>query len=120
MSFKIPPEELITGKKALLINPPIYDTQYWPRWSQPHGLLKIATWLKNHHGYTHLRLLDCLATDKQRKVKFRRRPNDLGLVTRDNITKQINHYGWPLEKLRLQLERHTPTGDLFCPDEIWI
>jgi hypothetical protein len=43
------------------INPPIYDTQYWAYWSQPHGILKIATWLRSHHGYTDLRLLDCLA-----------------------------------------------------------
>ena len=26
---------LVGGKKALLINPPIYDTQYWAYWSQP-------------------------------------------------------------------------------------
>lgn len=45
-------------KLAILINPPIYDTQYWARWSMPHGLLKIATWLKNE-GYD-LKLYDCL------------------------------------------------------------
>jgi hypothetical protein len=38
---------LIGAKRALLINPPIYDTQYWAHWSQPHGLLKVATWLRN-------------------------------------------------------------------------
>jgi hypothetical protein len=46
------------GKLAILINPPIYDTQYWARWSMPHGLLKIATWLRNE-GYD-LKLFDCL------------------------------------------------------------
>lgn len=45
-------------KFAVLINPPIYDTQYWARWSMPHGLLKIGTWLRNA-GYD-LRLFDCL------------------------------------------------------------
>jgi hypothetical protein len=43
---------------AILINPPLYDTQYWARWSMPHGLLKIASWLKNE-GYD-LHLFDCL------------------------------------------------------------
>ncbi|PWK13472.1 radical SAM protein [Tumebacillus permanentifrigoris] len=43
---------------AILINPPIYDTQYWARWSMPHGLLKIGTWLRNE-GYD-LHLFDCL------------------------------------------------------------
>lgn len=46
------------NKLAILINPPIYDTQYWARWSMPHGLLKIATWLRNE-GYD-LKLYDCL------------------------------------------------------------
>lgn len=43
---------------AILINPPIYDTQYWARWSMPHGLLKIGSWLKRE-GYD-LQLFDCL------------------------------------------------------------
>jgi radical SAM superfamily enzyme YgiQ (UPF0313 family) len=46
------------NKLAILINPPIYDTQYWARWSLPHGLLKIGTWLRNE-GYD-LKLFDCL------------------------------------------------------------
>lgn len=46
------------NKLAILINPPIYDTQYWARWSMPHGLLKIATWL-GKNGYD-LKLYDCL------------------------------------------------------------
>ncbi|CAG7644664.1 hypothetical protein PAESOLCIP111_04764 [Paenibacillus solanacearum] len=46
------------NKLAILINPPIYDTQYWARWSMPHGLLKIATWLRDE-GYD-LKLYDCL------------------------------------------------------------
>ncbi|WP_027416645.1 radical SAM protein [Aneurinibacillus terranovensis] len=46
-------------KLAILINPPVYDTQYWARWSMPHGLLKIGTWLKKSKRYD-LRLFDCL------------------------------------------------------------
>jgi len=47
MIIKDDPDRLLVGaRKALLIPPPIYDTQYWPHWSQPHGLLKVATWLR--------------------------------------------------------------------------
>lgn len=113
------PSQLITGRKALLINPPIYDTQYWPHWSQPHGLLKIATWLRQDHQYTHLRLLDCLATDKNRRVSFHQRPAEHGVIRRDNITKKMWHFGWPLEKLAYELRRHA-SRELFYPDEVWI
>ncbi len=105
---------LIGGKSALLINPPIYDTQYWPRWSQPHGLLKVATWLRKN-GYTNLRLLDCLATDKNRKVSFRHK----NIIQRGNITRRMYEFGWSLSKLRVELEKHN-NGDKFRPDEIWI
>ncbi len=46
------------SKRALLINPPVYDVQYWAEWSQPHGLLKVGTYLKQQ-GY-ETRLIDCL------------------------------------------------------------
>ncbi len=105
---------LIGARSALLINPPIYDTQYWPHWSQPHGLLKVATWLRRR-GYAHLRLLDCLATNRRRRVPFRRR----GLLHRDDITRQVWEFGWPLQKLRAELERHA-RGSLFRPEEVWI
>ncbi|MEW6406506.1 MAG: B12-binding domain-containing radical SAM protein [Chloroflexota bacterium] len=44
-------------KSALLIAPPIYDTQYWGQWSQPYGLLRIAALLKKHR-YKRLELFD--------------------------------------------------------------
>jgi radical SAM superfamily enzyme YgiQ (UPF0313 family) len=120
MIVKNDPSKLIVGnKKALLINPPIYDTQYWAYWSQPHGLLKVATWLRRHHGYSHLRLLDCLATDARRRVKFHRRPGDQAVVRRGNVERQMWEYGWPREKLRQELERHA-RGDFFRPEEVWI
>src|SRR2546422_558173 len=105
---------LIGGKKALLINPPIYDTQYWAYWAQPHGLLKVATWLRGQ-GYTDLRLIDCLATNEKREVPF----SILRKVERGNITKILRAYGMPLNKLRRVLEEHA-RGDAFRPDEIWI
>jgi radical SAM superfamily enzyme YgiQ (UPF0313 family) len=53
-------------KKALLFQPPIYDTQYYPEWSQPSGLLKVGAWLKKL-GY-ETRLIDALFPDENRKV----------------------------------------------------
>jgi hypothetical protein len=35
-------------KTALLINPPVYDTQYWAEWSQPYGLVRIAALLRQY------------------------------------------------------------------------
>lgn len=98
------------ARKAILINPPVYDTQYWAYWSQPHGLLKVATWLRSKR-YTDLRLIDCMATDYQRRVPKR----TLRLVQRDDITKRVYHFGMTLEELKRHL-RETP----FQPDEIWI
>ena len=105
---------LIGGRKALLINPPIYDTQYWAYWAQPHGLLKVATWLRKN-GYTDLRLIDCLATDKNRKVQFHVR----GKVERQNVVKTLRAYGMSLDELSQHLVEHAK-GDHFRPDEIWI
>ena len=44
-------------KSALLIAPPVYDTQYWSQWSQPYGLLRIAALLKKHR-YKRIELFD--------------------------------------------------------------
>jgi radical SAM superfamily enzyme YgiQ (UPF0313 family) len=54
------------SKRALLINPPVYDVQYWAEWSQPHGLLKVGAYLKQQ-GY-ETRLIDCLFPNAQGKV----------------------------------------------------
>lgn len=109
-----PSKLLIGGRKALLINPPIYDTQYWAYWSQPHGLLKVATWLKEQ-GYTDLRLIDCLATDVKRAVPMRQ----LDRVQRGNVTKIRRMFGMEWRQVEQELRRHA-TGELFRPDEIWI
>ena len=53
--------------RALLIQPPVYDTQYYAEWSMPSGLLKVATWLREL-GYD-MRLLDCLYPDAKGEVK---------------------------------------------------
>lgn len=54
------------SKRALLINPPVYDVQYWAEWSQPHGLLKVGAYLKQQ-GY-ETRLIDCLFPNARGKV----------------------------------------------------
>jgi radical SAM superfamily enzyme YgiQ (UPF0313 family) len=58
-------------KTALLIAPPVYDTQYWAEWSQPYGLLRIAALLKKHR-YKKLWLYDFMETGTDRKVSFHR------------------------------------------------
>ena len=44
-------------KTALIINPPVYDTQYWAEWSQPYGLVRIAALLRKQ-GYRHIDFFD--------------------------------------------------------------
>src|SRR3954453_18034050 len=52
--------------KALLVQPPVYDTQYYAEWSMPSGLLKVSTWLRGL-GYD-VRLLDCLYPNAKGEV----------------------------------------------------
>lgn len=54
-------------KTALLISPPIYDTQYWSQWSQPYGLLRIAALLKKYE-YKRIELFDFLEVKPGEKV----------------------------------------------------
>jgi radical SAM superfamily enzyme YgiQ (UPF0313 family) len=54
-------------KTALLIAPPVYDTQYWAQWSQPYGLLRIAALLKNHQ-YKHLELFDFMEVHEGERI----------------------------------------------------
>ncbi len=54
-------------RSALLINPPVYDTQYWAEWAQPYGLLRIGSLLKKYR-YKRVELFDFMETDERRKV----------------------------------------------------
>jgi hypothetical protein len=81
------------GEPALLVNPPVYDIQYWAQWSQPSGLLRIGTLLRKK-GYK-VYLIDCMESDDRRKVPFRHRggaPRRIG-----NTTAWESHYGISLE-----------------------
>lgn len=51
-------------KTALLINPPVYDTQYWAEWSQPYGLLRIGALLKQYR-YKHIDFYDFMEATPQ-------------------------------------------------------
>src|SRR5260370_31419226 len=101
--------------RALLINPPVYDAQYWARWSQPAGLLRVATLLKKK-GY-QIDFVDCMEADIRGIVTKAHRYDTNGkpiIVQRDNITKPIYHFGLSLQELERRLK------DLQEPDEVWI
>ncbi len=100
---------------ALLINPPIYDTQYWAHWSQPHGLLKVATWLRQT-GYRHLWLIDALATNEKREVRYR--VHRERLVMRDDMVKTAYCFGLSLGEIREHIRRLC--AERFVPEEVWI
>src|SRR5438132_10846187 len=102
-------------RRALLINPPVYDAQYWARWSQPAGLLRIATLLKER-GYA-IDFVDCMETDARGLVKKATRYDGQGkplIVRRDDISKRIYHFGLSLQELEQRLHGFE------APDEIWI
>jgi len=100
-------------RRALLINPPVYDAQYWARWSQPAGLLRIATLLRQR-GYV-IDFVDCMETDARGLVKKAIRSDEEGkplVAKRDDITKRLYHFGLSLQDLESRLRSFQP------PDEI--
>jgi hypothetical protein len=104
------------GRRILLLNPPVYDAQYWARWSQPAGLLRISTLLKQK-GY-QVNLIDCMETDEKGLVRKTRRKREDGtpdFVQRDDVTKPIYHFGLPWAEVETHM-RALPEP----PDEIWI
>ncbi|MDP9347930.1 MAG: radical SAM protein [Gemmatimonadota bacterium] len=98
----------------LLINPPVYDAQYWARWSQPAGLLRIATYLRGR-GY-EVDLIDCMETDAKGFVRKRRRMVDGKplVYDRGDISKVIWHFGLSWNEV-VERMKALPT-----PDEVWI
>lgn len=59
-------------KTALLVNPPVYDTHYWPEWSQPYGLLRIAQ-LLGRVGYKRRELFDFTEARGEKPAVAKRR-----------------------------------------------
>lgn len=100
-------------RRILLINPPVYDTQYWSRWSQPAGLLRLATLL--HERNYRLDLIDCMEADALGHVQKRVRSVDGSIyVHRDDVRRTRWHFGIPWESFKSRLTK------LEAPDEIWV
>src|SRR2546423_14668539 len=92
------------ARRALLINPPVYDAQFWARWSQPAGLLRIATLLRQR-GYA-IDFVDCMETDTRGLVRKTIRYNEQRkplIIKRDDITKRLYHFGLSLQELEQRL-----------------
>ena len=114
------------SKVALLINPPVYDTQYWAQWSQPHGLLRIGTFLKDQGYETHL--IDCLQPYEKRKVHYKTR-KVIDVVKKERFPVE-NHgnlqegekyeycFGNTLQELEEILANFEKKG--IIPDEVWV
>lgn len=102
------------SRRVLLLSPPVYDAQYWARWSQPANLLRIGTRLKSK-GY-QVDLIDCMETDARGQVrKSRRRVGDkLHVVVRDDVAKPVYHFGLPWVEVKRRLRELEP------PEQVWV
>lgn len=122
-------------KTALLINPPVYDTQYWAEWSQPYGLLRIAALLAQL-GYRRRELFDFMeAPGEKRKVAKRRIGPHESFVEKNRPTPRAtpirlekdgealelwkHHFGKSWDEFDAWLDERgfTPSNP---PDEVWI
>jgi radical SAM superfamily enzyme YgiQ (UPF0313 family) len=110
--------EIQTGapgfRRVLLLNPPVYDAQYWARWSQPAGLLRIATYLRTL-GY-NISLIDCMEADAKGFVPKRQHKGSGQPVAyaRGDIQRAIWHFGMSWDEVRQRMAAMPP------PDEVWI
>jgi radical SAM superfamily enzyme YgiQ (UPF0313 family) len=89
--------------RALLVQPPVYDTQYYAEWSMPSGLLKVATWLREI-GYD-IRLIDCLYPDAAGDVKHEIR----------KIVQVCSTVEWTLADYRLMVKERTGKTTIELP-----
>jgi radical SAM superfamily enzyme YgiQ (UPF0313 family) len=97
------------NRRALLINPPIYDTRYWDKWSQPYGLLKIASLLKLKSS--QVAFLDCLRSDASKTVPKKIK----GSVKIGDIEMTLYHFGLDYDEIQRKLINLD-----FKPNEIYI
>jgi len=101
-------------RTVLIINPPVYDTQYWAQWSQPYGLLRIATLLRQYR-YKRVELFDYWdQTEPTRPVK----PHVIG---KNGETLQLfkRHYGKSWDEFDRWLDERGFTAKR-PPHEVWI
>lgn len=126
----------VRNKTAILISPPIYDTQYWSQWSQPYGLLRIAALLKKYQ-YKRLELFDFMEVLDGEKVPQHRinpleefsikeepkRPIDPFVIQKGNLDGHIDlfnhHFGKTWNEFDEWLKAKGFTSEN-PPDEIWI
>lgn len=97
-------------KNILLVNPPIYDTQYWGHWSQPVGLLRVGSLLKKK-GCDNLALIDCMQPIKKTRVPKKR----MGIKKIGDLETYWNHFGMLYDVLREKLDSLDS-----IPDEIHV
>jgi radical SAM superfamily enzyme YgiQ (UPF0313 family) len=97
------------GKRALLVNPPVYDTRYWDRWSQPYGLLRVATLLRRL-GY-RTELIDCLESSSKGRV----RRSVKGKVEIGDVEMTFYHFGMLLSDLHSRLQSLD-----YIPDQVYV
>jgi radical SAM superfamily enzyme YgiQ (UPF0313 family) len=121
-------------RRALLINPPVYDTQYWAEWAQPYGLLRIAALLRNAN-YGKVWLYDFMETGADRKVEHHRinfqesygeldRPNGVTRPVRiekgvESLDLQWRHFGKSWEDFEAWVKVRALHRSR-QPHEIWI
>lgn len=103
-----------SGKNLLLINPWIYDFTAYDLWSQPLGLLYIASFLQSH-GF-NISYIDCLnsengSVDKRRKKygigNYQRQVIESPQILKD-IPRKFARYGISENNFRDQLKRVPP------------
>jgi radical SAM superfamily enzyme YgiQ (UPF0313 family) len=100
-----------SDKNLLLINPWIYDFTAYDLWSQPLGLLYIASFLR-YHGF-NIQYIDCLRSEESSREKtakkygqghYRReiveKPEILSAIPR-----KYARYGISVEEFKYKLER---------------
>jgi radical SAM superfamily enzyme YgiQ (UPF0313 family) len=97
------------ARSALLINPPVYDTQYWARWSLPYGLLRVASWLREK-GYI-LKLIDCLEANKTRTATKKARKVRKLCSTEEYIPEHWQSFS-PAEDEKIECCFGLPPGEL--------
>lgn len=123
------------AKTALLINPPVYDVQYWAEWSQPYGLLRIAALLARL-GYKRRDLFDFMEASGARRTVTKRRigpeesfgdkdtpaPGARPYVVQkgaEELRLQKHHFGRSWPDFDAWLDDHGYTQEN-PPDEVWI
>jgi radical SAM superfamily enzyme YgiQ (UPF0313 family) len=123
-------------KVALLIAPPVYDTQYWGQWSQPYGLLRIASLLEKHH-YKRIELFDFMEIREGERIHQHRinpgerfadkeepeRPVQPHHITKVGDPNTLNLYRFQFGKTWKEFDEWLTAKGFSVknpPDEIWI